>query len=310
VLVFAVGARTNLVGGEEWGAQYARAVLADLPKDAVVIVTGDPDLAPMAYYHLIEGWRPDITLVDPKGLILGNRLFHPFRTDAATAQRILDGMIDRETSPVVFTLDAYPRYAQRDHWLYVEVDKSSTDTARVTVDISAQARQFFEHSILETHDVNAWVAFIQGELRRHYALLIARTLPRGSAPDERTRRDLDVLAKDFYGALGIAEGLMLNPDGYAVGEVSALLDKALDAMPSDVLKEHLSRFFYIRGVLRTNLRDNAGAVRDLETAVSVWPSPDNLAFKELETQFRRMGDEGAANAVGERVKQLELRRGR
>jgi hypothetical protein len=309
VLVFAVGARTNLVGGEEWGAQYARAVLADLPKDAVVIVTGDPDLAPMAYYHLIEGWRPDITLVDPKGLILGNRLFHPFRTDAATAQRILDGMIDRETSPVVFTLDAYPRYAQRDHWLYVEVDKSSTDTARVTVDISAQARQFFERSILETHDVNAWVAFIQGELRRHYAMLMPRPRPRRTAPVERTRHDLDLLAKDFYGALGLAEGLMVNEDGYVVGEVSALLDKARDAMPSDVLKEHLSRFFYIRGVLRTNLRDNAGAVRDLETAVSVWPSPDNLAFKELEAQFRRMGDEGAANAVGERVKQLKLRRG-
>ena len=308
VLVFAVGARINLFGDEDWGAQYARAVLDDLPKDAVVILTGDPDLAPIAYFQLIEGWRPDVTLVDPKGLILGNRLFHPLRTDAATARRILDQMIDRETLPVVFTLDLYPRYAQHDHWLYVEVDKSSTDTTRVTVDISEKARRFFEHSILETHDVNAWVAFIQGELRRHYAMLLARTLRLDSAPDERTRHDLDVLAGDFYGALGIAEGLMVNKDGYVAGDVDAFLDKARDAMPSGVLKEHLSRFFYIRGVLRVNLRDNAGAVHDLETAVSVWPSPDNLAFRELEAQFRRMGNEGAANAVGERVNQLKLRR--
>src|SRR5690349_3562325 len=154
VLVFAVGARINLVGDEDWGAQYARTVLEDVPKNAVVILTGDPDFAPIAYFHLIEGWRPDITLVDPKGLILGNRLFHPYRTDDATAKRILDEMIDREESPVVFTLDLYPRYAQHDHWLYVEVDKSSTDTTRLTVDISERARQFFEHSILETHDVN------------------------------------------------------------------------------------------------------------------------------------------------------------
>ena len=76
-------------------------------------------------------------------------------------------------------------------------------------------------------------------------------------------------------------------------------------MPSDIPKEHLSRFFYIRGVLRINLRDNPGAARDLETAVSVWPSPSNPAFNELADQYRRVGDDKAANAVEERVKQLK-----
>jgi hypothetical protein len=80
-------------------------------------------------------------------------------------------------------------------------------------------------------------------------------------------------------------------------------------MPSDVPKEHLSRFFYIRGILRVNLRDDSGAARDLETAVSVWPSPSNLAFKALQDHYRETGDEAAAAAVEERVKQLKRRRG-
>jgi hypothetical protein len=306
-LIFAFGARINLLAPDDWGARYAQAVLKALPKDAVVVVTGDPDLAPMAYFHMIENWRPDITLVEPKGLILGNRLFHPLRTDEDTVQRILHQMIDAQTVPVVFTLDTDPRYAQRDHWLYVEVDKSSTDPQQVSVDIPEEAVQFFEQSILEVHDANAWVAFIQGELRRHYALLLARSLARGKTADERTRRHLDLLAKDFYGALGIAEGLMANKDGYSAGVVGGFLDKARDTMPSDVPKEHLSRFFYIRGVLRANLRDNPGAARDLETAVSVWPAPGNPAFKELQDHYRRSGDEGAANAVEKRVKQRKSR---
>ena len=74
-------------------------------------------------------------------------------------------------------------------------------------------------------------------------------------------------------------------------------------------KEHLSRFFYIRGILRVNLRDNPGAARDLETAVSVWPAPSNPAFKALQDHYRQTGDEAAAAAVEERVKQLKRRRG-
>ena len=309
-LILAVGARINLFDADDWGARYARAILATLPKNAVVVVTGDPDLAPMAYFHLIEGWRPDITLYEPKGLILGNRLFHPLRTNDETAQRILDEMVDHETMPVVFTLGTYPRYAQRDHWLFVEVDKSSKNNERVTVDVPKEAQRFFEESVLGTHDVNAWVAFIQGELRRHYAMLLARSLRSGSPPDTRTQRDLDALARDFYGALGIAEGLMANNEGYGAGVVGGFLEKARDAMPSDIPKEHLARFFYIRGVLRANVGDRPGAVSDLETSVSVWPSPGNAAFKELENQYRRVGNAAAADAVGERVKQLKSRRNR
>jgi len=308
-LIFAFGARINLLATDDWGARYAQAVLKALPKNAVVIVVGDPDLAPMAYFHMIENWRPDITMYEPKGLILGNHLFHPLRTDEETQKRVLDEMIDAQSAPVVFTLDTYPRYAQRDHWLYVEVDKSSTDPERVTVDIPEEAVQFFEESILGVDDTSAWVAFIQGELRRHYAMLLARSLPRGQTLDERTRRHLDLLEKNFYGALGIAEGLMANKAGYSAGVVGGFLDRARDAMPSDVPKEHLSRFFYIRGILRINLRDSPGATRDLETAVSVSPSPSNPAFKALQDHYRETGDEAAAAAVEERVKQLKRRRG-
>src|SRR6267143_1130371 len=209
-LTFAFGARINLLATDDWGARYAQAVLRALPKNAVVIVVGDPDIAPIAYFHMIENWRPDITMYEPKGLILGNRLFHPLRTNEETQKRALDEMIDGQSAPVVFTLDTYPRYAQRDHWLYVVV---------------------------------------------------------------------------------------------------GFLDRARDAMPSDVPKENLSRFFYIRGILRSNLRDSPGAVRDLETAVSAWPSPSNQAFKALQDHYRETGDEAAAAAVEERVKQLKRRRG-
>ena len=47
---------------------------------------------------------------------------------------------------------------------------------------------------------------------------------------------------------------------------------------------------------------------DFETAVSVWPAADNSAFKALEDHYRRTGNEAAAAAVAERVKQLKPRK--
>ena len=81
-------------------------------------------------------------------------------------------------------------------------------------------------------------------------------------------------------------------------------------MPTDIPKEHLSRFFYIRGVLRANIGDRPSAARDLETSVAVWPVPGNAAFRELQNQYRTMGNEAAANAVGQRVKELKSRKSR
>ena len=103
---------------------------------------------------------------------------------------------------------------------------------------------------------------------------------------------------------------MANKDGYPAGVVGRFLEKARDTMPADAPKEHVSRFFYIRGMVRDNLRDSPGAARDLETAAAVWQTPSNPAFKALQDHYRKTGDEGAANAVEERMKQLKPRKSR
>jgi hypothetical protein len=304
--IFALGARANLLEDHEWIARFARAMLQAVPKDAVVLGQGDPDLVPMAYFHMIENVRPDITLYHAKGLMLGNRLFHAARTDAKTAERVVKEMVDSRSEPVVSTLGAWMHGAQRARWLYSEVDKSASDPKQVTVELTEEAMRFFEESLAQTRNSNAWVQFIQGELRRQYGVLLARSLVRGELPDARTRRHFELLQTHYAGALGIAEGLMVNPAGYSTGAVALALDKARDLMPSDVSKEHLSRFFYIRGALRANLGDRKGAMADFETAVSTWRVPTNAAITSLEDLYRESGDQAGLKALQDRVKAFKV----
>ncbi|HZC79115.1 MAG TPA: hypothetical protein VE258_15285, partial [Ktedonobacterales bacterium] len=137
-----------------------------------------------------------------------------------------------------------------------------------------------------------------------YATLLAQSLPRGRLPDERSRRHLDLLTKDFYGALGIAQGMLLNKEGYSVGAIADVLDRARDLMPSDASKGQLSLFFSVRGKVRADMNDTSGAIRDFETALSVSPSPGNAAIKELEDLYRKTGDEKALADLQGRVKHL------
>ena len=277
-------------------------ILRTLPPDAAVFVQGDADLAPLAYFHMIENQRPDITLYQAKGLVLGNRRFHPLRTDAQTVERFTRELIDAQTGPVVFTLDSYTRYARRDRWLYTVLDKTSEDASAVTIDIPEEAVRFFEESVAAVDEPNGWTAFFQGELRRRYAMLLAQSLQRrGKAADVRTLRQLDVLSKDFYGALGLAEGLLGSKVSYSSGAVASLLDTVRATMPADVPKLHLSRFFYLRGALRLDLRDRPAAIGDFETALSAWPVPDNPALAPLRDLYREAGDTAALAAMEERV---------
>lgn len=304
-LILAVGSRENLLANHDWIARYAQAVLRTLPPDAIVFGKGDPDLAPMAYFHMIENWRPDITLYQAQGLVLGNRLFHPLRTDDETARRLVREFIAQQTAPVTFTLEIPNDYALRDRWLYLEIDRSSAEPGKATADIPKEAVRFFEEQLAGVNDSNAWVAFFQGEMRRRYAVLLARSLPRDRPPDPRTRRHLDGLEKDFYGALGIAEGLMLSEKGYSVGAVASFLDKARELTPSDVTKDHLARYFYLRGALRANLRDTPGAIEDFDTALSIWPNAGNSAIKPLEDLYRQSHNDGALKALQDRVASLK-----
>lgn len=289
-LIAVAGARTNLLTSADWAARYAHAVLASLPKDAVLFPQGDTDLPPIAYLHLVENVRPDVKLYEAKGLILGNRLFHLLRTSEADAEAKLKDFIAAETQPVAFSMQPQEGYARRDRWLHSEIDKSSAQAGRVTIDVPEEAVRFFEQSVLHAgEEPNAWVAYHRNELRQRYALLLAQRLKRSQAPDERTRRHLGVLSEDFHGALGLAEGLLANPEGYPGPVVNDLLIRAAERMPSDARKADRSRFFYLRAALRLGANDAAGAIADLETAVALWPARENRAIRALEDVRRATG---------------------
>ena len=265
-LVAAVGARGNLLSGYAWVERYALAVLEALPKDAIVLLKG-ADVGPLGYLHLVQGVRPDVTLYHPQGLVLGNRLFHPHRTGKAKQEAAVRAMIERASEPVAATAPPVPGFVWREHWLYATVDKAPAQPGSVT-EIPASLVRFFEQDVRETPERNQFIAFYQGELRRRYVALAAQG---GEV------RQLESLARDFYGALGAVEGLLASRQGYPVKQALRFLDTAGERMPSDASKQQRARYLELRAYVRLELGDRRGAMEDLEAAWSTWPVAANGA---------------------------------
>ncbi|HEX6691143.1 MAG TPA: DUF2723 domain-containing protein [Burkholderiales bacterium] len=289
-LVGAAGARSNLAPGGGWAERYSRAVLATLPQGAVVFPQGDTDLPPIGYFHLVEDLRPDVTLYEKQGLIFGNRLFHFLRTSDAQAKAQLAAFIANERAPIVTTNGHFDGYARRDRWLHAEIDKSARDPAAVTVDIPEEALAFLEQDVLAAGAPrNAWVAYHQGELRLRYAQLLALRLAPGQPADERSRRHLAALSADFYGALGLAEGMLGNARGHSATAVEAALERARELMPPDARKPHRAKYFYLRAALLLSKGDAAGAAREIGASIAAWPAAANPAFRAHENLRRAAG---------------------
>jgi hypothetical protein len=135
-----------------------------------------------------------------------------------------------------------------------------------------------------------------------YAGLIASNLARGAVPDERTRRQIEALSHDFYGALGLVEGLLANKQGYSVTQALAYLEAARDAMPSDAGKQHKARLFELRAYLRMERGDQAGALQDLDMATRLWPVTDNPATGVLDKLYVEARDQRSRQAMWARIK--------
>lgn len=300
-LMFALGCQSNLRSRYDWPARYAAAVFNSLPRDSVLFVQGDSDIGPTVYFHLVEGWRPDITIYQWQGLIIGSRLAHPLRTSYEAMIGKVRALIDREIHPVAFTHVFLEGYARRDRFLYMEVDKTSGDRHRITVDVPEALYRFFEESVLLDTETDPWTRFYQSELRLGMARLIAMSLPRSRPPDARAARYLATLSRDFHGALGLAEGLLANKEGYSVSQVARYLDLARELMPEDVARSRQANFFELRGYLRLGMGEERGATEDLETAVSLWPKASNRAASSLADVYTKTGNESALKALRARL---------
>jgi hypothetical protein len=209
---------------DDWGEAYARALLAETPPDAIVIAAPDAVVTTLGYVHFVQGACPRCLLLEPQGLVFRSRLFDPVHTPPREQQRRLAAYLDASGRPIAYTDRAPPGVPRRDRWLVQIVEPGSGTSS---LEMSAQAHDFFRRYVAIDHRYDATIRTTQQDLRRRYFEVLA-------AAGQIDPREIDDFCRDFYGCLGLAEGMLRQPARYSRADVERTLATASARMPRDV----------------------------------------------------------------------------
>jgi hypothetical protein len=291
----------NQRAGYTFAHDYARTVLDSLEPNAVLFVSGDMDSFPIAYEHLGEGVRPDVTLYNDQGILFDHRLSQA-DAPADERQRAIHDFILATPRPVYFTASQPMGFGIEEGGLKLKVQKDAS-AGGVSFQLSSETRAFFDRA--EDGDPrDTWTLLRRDQLRRRLMQLV--TLIRMYAPEQYAKDGLGAWSQRYArtapGMLGALGALVSPGRGLNVPLVLDLADRADAAELQDPLVAKSSRALpaYARAMALRDAGRFDEAVTAFRASLAVSPSNENPALLQLLDCYAETRREREFNATEER----------
>lgn len=294
LLVAAVHVRANDRHDDTWAADYARATLGAMAPGAVAFVHADVDTGPVAYLHLVEGVRPDVTLYNSQGFVLPTRAAPPW-SDVPTLARATGALIDRTTAPLYvfpeppawFTPLLVARGGIEDYGFLWRVDRTLPRGVRAPrADPGLMA--YLDRVLDETDLTDAWEIHHRHRLIGQAGWMLGTLLAQdtdGSVRAAEAARVARVTA-DYLGRVRMVDAVSSTGDP---AELLARL-RGAEALLDDTYRDQDRALLpVLRGRLHERLGDTAAAIADYEQALRAMPDPQNPAVARLAQLYAHEG---------------------
>ena len=267
--------------------RHARLLFQLLPQDAVLLLYGDEEVAPLGYFHLVAGHRPDLTLLSSQGLVFANRLFSgrllPEREQQAALRRFVAGT----ERPVFYFAgdDEFHGQGFRHHGFAKEVLRG-VPPGTLELTTRPRAEQYFEE-LLELRPVDAWERVRRNKLLFRYGEYLGlATLGANAEMTELLRGSMRRAQRSFFMLMGMAEVALAHGNATHLPLVEGWLRQAESRQDEIMSKERRARFLYLRGFCAHRLGQGQEAKAWFEESRAVYPHPQkNAAIAAL----RRLG---------------------
>ena len=261
---------------------YAELIFNFLPKDAILIVNGDTDTAPLGYFHFVENYRPDIRLVNAQGLIFNDRIYAP-NLARRPKQEIFNSFIEDNERPLFFTGigNLVLPHGVRNHGLIKEVIPGS-DSRVLQLQHHPSVEHYYETLLTETPQ-DRWEQLVRNQFLFGYGqylgLVILADEPGLLAQTENVR----TLARtSFFSLMGMAEIFLEKGNQSHLAQAGQVLEAAESRRPTQLSAERASRFLYLKGFLRFQQGHPQEAVALFEESQRLYPAPDNSSLGALQ----------------------------
>ncbi len=283
VSMLVVNFSENFRKNDKWAEDYAKVILNNIDKDAILFTYGDLDIWTLGYLHFVEGVRPDITLYSTKGNVFSNRLFKQHQVTKAEMESRIRDFISRTNRPVYYVNTFIDGYSETDYGIYRKINRDMNSNLQQIV-MLPEVSQYLSTLHAQGEPLHNWE-------KMHYREIMAtscNSLMKFSINSENTLNPeihelKNNVCGNFQGNL-IQVEYMLTMDSPDLAQINELLTQAESLLEYQVLKNEKSKLYYLQGRILELQGNLATAKLKYIDSLKNWLAPDNPALLRVRTE--------------------------
>ncbi len=279
----------NNRAGADFAQRYADMVYDVVPPNAVLMTTGDSTTLPLAYYHFVEGRRPDVRHVEMHGLALPGNLYLPEpRATRENQQKALREFVDETERPIFHSYRTHEIDHGRmikDYGFLREVLEGEADDT-IQIHPHEAAERYFA-SLFEHEYYNGWELVARSNQVHDYGQYLGIALISG-VPElmERTAPLRELAMRDYYGLVGMASMLAKFGNDEQLEMAIDWMGMAEPLHGDALTKRAEAEIYNVLGTARWRQGRGDEAIAFYERSRDILPHPDNPAVQHLEEIYR------------------------
>ena len=285
--IFLVNLRANDRHDYEFGEIYAKSILEALPENSVLLVHGDISVGTIGCMHLIQGYRPDVRVLNTGGQVFKDRFFDPWMNDAENVTNLYIEFVKNSARPV-FSTSNNALYSHR-FWLYNGHQKNIPHNNMV-MHMSALDDSVLTTIYNQDTDNDKMSEFFKKDILNEAIPFIIERKRRGEKSDI-----LNIVLKDVMRDL---DGLMRTIDYLKqrklladFGGMEALLADAKALFDQSEEKQPKAQYLNYLALLANENGDLELAIQHSKTSIEIWPNTANQAYPLLDNYSSRQSAE-------------------
>lgn len=255
--------------------EYGTLILESLPPNAILFLTGDNQIAPLGYLHLVKGIRPDVTLYSHEGLVFHNRLM-PVKRPLKAWRAEVKAFIQAQDRPV-FSI-APKSYVTVDYGLYYGFEENPDSSFRFSrrfENFYAYLTEVYQSDLItDSHEQQFVYNLLAGFTKQYLGNMFKNGIESMSQSQLHT---LKAAQDTFPGKLTTIEVFLLSG---RESDPKWLLEMALsakDQIDETTPKQHRAVLFEYLGLIYQNLGEKDLAISYFEKSLALMPGTNNFA---------------------------------
>lgn len=278
----------NYRADERFAEDYATSLFDAVEKDAVLVPHGDAYVFTSAYFHLVEGLRPDLRLVGSLGHIINDRIVKPTWTHPMVVQA-WSTFAKNSDRPIYYQKPIVnERRGSYFSGRIYKVNKAGKKGA-IILENNPATRDYFK-KMLKLKSSDIWIANQRNFVLLKYGRYLGYAIALQNNKTEDYTKDILPLAEANYWSLhGIAVGLVHSIGKKQNSPLLAIADKYIAKAKlladEQQWKFHQGQLLYLEGTIAAKLGKKSKA-KDLFTqSIAINKGANNQAHGAL-ARFR------------------------